>query len=104
MPLRLNEIQGNISPGFRKDHQAFVFVRFGDGPGPREWLGELQHVVASAEELQAFDVLFKLVGQRRAARETEVVRSTWINVALSWTGLQRIGAPRCEEFPDEFRD
>jgi hypothetical protein len=29
----LNQVQGNVSPGFRKDHQAFLFFQFPDDTG-----------------------------------------------------------------------
>ena len=38
----LEEVQGNITPGFRKDFQAFLFLRFPNGANDvRIWLQDL---------------------------------------------------------------
>ena len=39
--VALEEVQGNITPGFRKDYQAFLFLRFPDGANDvQAWLKE----------------------------------------------------------------
>ena len=101
--LRLGDIQGNITPGFRKDYQAFVLVRFPDRQAGRRWLSALGPHVASAEEVASFLHLFRLVRRRRPGDETRVAATTWINVAVSWSGLERLGAPGLDAFPAEFR-
>src|SRR5207302_10724146 len=52
--LDLDAIQGNVVPGFSKDHQAFVFVRFGDAAAGRAWLAAIQPDIASAREVENF--------------------------------------------------
>ena len=92
--IPLDEIQGNVTPGFRKDHQAFLFFRFpavlirharalsqADELNPatskrqraaaaaalanvRAWLHELQPYIASAETVATFNRLHRLVRGR----------------------------------------
>ena len=68
MPLQPGDVQGNIFPGFKKDHQAFLFVRFpGSIPdlSAQAWLSEIRHSVAAADEVQAFNALDKIVSAHR---------------------------------------
>jgi Dyp-type peroxidase family len=85
--LRLDNIQGNITPGFRKDHQAFIFARFHDGPSARAWLAEVYPDVATAEEVALYNLLFKAIRARKAEPHVDVVQATWVNVAFSSRGL-----------------
>jgi Dyp-type peroxidase family len=115
LDVPLAQIQGNVTPGFRKDFQAFLFLRFpeeaipkveneaGDPRRAREWLGELQPCIASAETVATFNSLYRLV--RNRIRNTPLdekepehrddpalgvkrfLRSTWINVAFTARGL-----------------
>ena len=102
--VRLDQVQGNVTPGFRKDYQAFLLLRFpqaafgaplGSTPEAalaRGWLGELQPCIASAETVATFNRLYRLVRARtRDARVGEAgarrfVRSTWVNVAFTAMG------------------
>jgi Dyp-type peroxidase family len=93
--LRLDNIQGNVTPGFRSSHQAFMFVRFPGRPAATAWLGELQPEIASAQEVATF-----LLERRQESARTS---ATWANVAFSWLGLECLGAPSLDAFPDEFR-
>ena len=102
--MRLHNIQGNITPGFRKDHQAFLFVRFVNGAAARRWLQGMLPDVATAEEVATFNRLFRLVKRRRRREEADVIRATWVNVALSWSGLRRLDAPDVNTFPQDFKD
>ena len=101
--LRLSAVQGNIAPGFRKDHQAFVLVHFPDGQAGRRWLRAVRPGLTSAEEVAALRQLFKLLGQGRSGRQTPPGRAIWLNLALSWDGLRALGADRLDAFPEEFR-
>ena len=102
--LRLGQVQGNITPGFRKPHQVFLLLRFRDAASGRRWLEDLRPEVASAAEVAEFNRAFKLVRRRRPDREAEVIRATWVNVAFSWLGLQRLEASHIGAFPSEFQE
>jgi Dyp-type peroxidase family len=108
--LELEQIQGNVVPGFSKDHQAFVFVRFQGADEARAWLSALQPHIASATEVQSFRAAFKSV-RARAPHPGEPddgalshVAATWANVALSFAGLRLLlGAAASGRFPNVFR-
>jgi Dyp-type peroxidase family len=109
--LDLGNIQGNIVPGFNKDHQAFLLVTFRDGQAGRQWLTTLQPEVASAKEVLAFKDLFQTIRGRRpddpTARDRgtlRVVSATWTNVAVTFSGLQLTGAAGdLARFPTAFQ-
>jgi Dyp-type peroxidase family len=107
MPLQPSDVQGNIFPGFKKDHQAFLFVRF---PGTtldlqaRAWLAELRPSIAAADEVQAFNALYKIVHAHRPGRESEAVRATWVNVGFSFPGLHKLQTLNAADFPQAFTD
>jgi Dyp-type peroxidase family len=92
--IEVAEIQGNIVAGFNKDHEALLFVRFGDSGGAQGWLGRLADRVATSAEVIAFNRLFKAVqARRRDPDDTDTVQATWINVAVSAAGLAALGEP-----------
>jgi Dyp-type peroxidase family len=101
--LRLSAVQGNVAPGFRKDHQAFVLVHFPDGQAGRRWLRAVRPGLTSAAEVAALRRLFKLLGPARSDLETPPGRPVWLNLALSWDGLRALGADGLDAFPEEFR-
>src|SRR5438067_3687768 len=86
--LELADIQGNIVPGFRKDHSALLFLRIGDVDAARAWLGKLASIVATADEVLAFNRLFSAARRRR--RFEGALRATWVNVAFAAPGLARL--------------
>jgi Dyp-type peroxidase family len=109
--LDLNNIQGNLVPGFNKDHQAFVLVRFRASEQGRKWLAGLQPEIASANEVEAFKVAFKSMRERRAPEPADrdggslnAISATWINLAISFAGLRLLPGVTSEtHFPRGFR-
>jgi Dyp-type peroxidase family len=107
--LDLDTLQGDVVPGFNKDYQAFVFVRFRDGAAGAAWLAGLQPEIASAREVLRFRALFKSV-RDRAPHPSEPdagalghVTATWLNVALTFDGLRQLGASNAGQLPNVFR-
>lgn len=102
-PLRVDNIQGNILAGFNKDHQAFLFVNFPDGGDPKGWLAEITSQVATTAEVVQFNVLFKVARARRG--NEHALEATWMNLAISASGLQKLGIPQAEleAFPAAFK-
>jgi Dyp-type peroxidase family len=95
----LDQIQGNVTPGFRKDHQDFLFFKLPqetfdtppDRAAARAWLRALQSSIATARDVATFNALFlKLKARIAAAGGTEsperYLRSTWVNVAFTHIG------------------
>ncbi|MBV9359442.1 MAG: Dyp-type peroxidase [Chloroflexi bacterium] len=106
MPPWLSDVQGNVWPGFNKDHEAFLLVAFsGTESGPK-WFRTVAPQIASAEEVAAFNALFKLVRARLGddQRTLRVVSATWTNVAFTFAGLQRLLGPAAlAQVPLAFR-
>src|SRR5262245_48236739 len=75
--LRVWDIQGNIIAGFNKDFQTLLFLRIGDVALFKKWLKRFAPLVASAEEVIAFNRLFKWTSDRRGYRGS--VKASWIN-------------------------
>jgi Dyp-type peroxidase family len=106
MPLKLDEIQGNIVAGFNKDHTSYLFLALPDDPARgRAWLGELVGQVATAREVKQFNDLFREVRRRRDQREG-AVEAAWMNLAFTHEGLAKLGVDEAElgQFPEEFRE
>ncbi|HMI86339.1 MAG TPA: Dyp-type peroxidase [Polyangiaceae bacterium] len=109
--LAVNNIQGNIIGGFNKDHQTMLFLRVrrdGDVQDHlaafKRWLHAFVPFIATAEEVLAFNRLFKAIRQRNKA-ETRTVQSTWINIAFSFDALSMLSPKDAELFTDQaFRE
>ena len=94
--LNLEDIQGNIIPGFNKPTQALLFVRFADPLSARAWLGELVPLIATAEEVVGFAGLFKSMRDRRGYN---ALRASWLNIAFAHRGLRML-TPDADAFTD----
>jgi Dyp-type peroxidase family len=108
--LDLDNIQGNIVPGFSKDYQTFVVARFRGADAGRTWLSSVQPELASANEVQGFKIAFTSVKARKPHAEhrdegaLHHVSATWVNLALSWAGLRLlVGASSSARFAPAFR-
>jgi Dyp-type peroxidase family len=108
--LDLENIQGNIVPGFSKDFQTFVVVRFAGADEGRTWLAAMQSQLASANELRGFRIAFTSLKARKPhaeARDDGALRhvsATWVNLALSCAGLRLlVGASGIARFSPVFR-
>jgi Dyp-type peroxidase family len=98
----LHDVQGNLV-GFNKDQQRFLFLQFPDAASGKALLTDLEPLVATAWEVRAFNGLFKHLYARRHDRLEMTAEATWINLALSFAGLQVLGAPGNDAFPPEFK-
>ena len=87
-PLEVWEIQGNIVGGFLKDFQTLLFLRIDDPVLFKPWLSRFASLVATADEVIAFNRLFKEVSDRRGYRGS--VKASWINIAFSHAGLAKL--------------
>lgn len=96
------DIQGNIVPGFNKDHQHFLFLRIRDREQARQWVAGISSSITSMD--QALD----FVREYRARRLAEGVRApagltaTWVNIAFSCPGITTLaGADEAQRFGEE---
>ena len=86
--LHMAEIQGNVVAGFSKDFQTLLFLRIEDVPSFKAWLADFASLVATAEEVFAFNRLFKRTRDRRGYSGS--VKASWINIAFSHAGLAKL--------------
>ncbi len=96
------DVQGNIVPGFNKDHQHFLFFRFRDVQQARRWVAGTAPMITSMDEVVDF------VGRHRARRLAEGVRepqgltATWVNIAFSHRAIAALaGADEAARFGEE---
>jgi Dyp-type peroxidase family len=102
--MDFQDVQGNITPGFKKDHQAFVSVTFADAAGGRDWLTAVLPEIARSSEVSSFKQLFKMVTDRLNGEDLAVVSARWTNIGLSWQGLGKLGAIGSRDpFPPVFK-
>ena len=97
--LRADRIQGSVSPGFAKDEQAFLWLRFPSADSARAWLKETVPQLTSAREVLAFRALR---AQLLAQSGSVDIRSTWVNVAFSRAGLDLLVPAPAGTFPEPF--
>src|ERR687884_1403056 len=86
--LDMKNIQGNIVAGFNKDFQTLLFLRIDDVPSFKAWLADFAPLVATAEEVLAFNRLFKRARDQRGYSGT--VKATWINIAFTYAALAKL--------------
>jgi Dyp-type peroxidase family len=87
--LDVDQIQGNIFPGFSKDHQTLLFLRIDDARAFRCWLAEIVPQISTSEFVLAFSHLFKELVRKEGA-EWGRLRVNWLNIAFSFAGLKKL--------------
>jgi len=87
--LDVDDIQGNILAGFRKDQQVLVAIQFRKLPSARKWLRRLWPEIASMSEVLRFNELYR-VQRARLGRDTGGLVSTWVNVAFSYPAVKAL--------------
>lgn len=114
--LALDQIQGNLA-GFNKDHQRFVFLQFNDKASAQAFLAAVADDIATCDEVLQFNALFKKIYERRHSFDSQppapgappvdlhrnTVEATWINLALTFSGLRVLAAEGLDNFPEEFK-
>src|SRR3954451_2422527 len=87
--LDVDDIQGNILAGFRKDQQVLVAIQFRKLPSARKWLRRLWPEIASMSEVLRFNELYR-VQRARLGRDPGGLVSTWVNVAFSYPAVKAL--------------
>ncbi len=96
----LDEVQGNVTPGFRKDSQELLFVRFGDNAtGARAWLADLLPSVTRARSVAEASRARRL----QASASVETGGRAWLNVAFSGQGLRKLDEAKFESLSEPFQ-
>src|SRR4051812_37219973 len=99
--LDLADIQGAIIPGFKKDHSAIVALRIDDVVGCKSWLKARAPEVATADEVLAFNRLYKTMRVRRGS-EAQAPKAVWTSISFSAEALSLLRSP--EEISTAFED
>jgi Dyp-type peroxidase family len=102
LPLRQSEeIQGDVLAGFRTDYQTFLFLKFADPGGAREWLRALLPRVSTTREVAAFNDRFRDPTPVRGDSPPGDCDAAWLEVSLTSAGLLAL-APHLEEDLEAF--
>ena len=99
----MEEIQGNVIPGFNKNHVRLLFLRIDDPAFAKQWITRICPSVATGAEVWAFNRLLKDARDRRGFGG--MPKATWINIAFSYGALEKLVGAEVNQFTDEaFRD
>jgi Dyp-type peroxidase family len=97
----LRNIQGNIIPGFNKDHQHCLFLRISDVQRTKAWLRWLAPSVSPMDEVLSFVREHRALRLREGVRET-ALRATWVNIGFSYDAIKTlVSAGDADAFGDE---
>ena len=75
-PFDVNDVQGDVVPGFKTGHRRFLVVQIDEPPAARSVLSKLADEVTKCSDIQ---------DQQAGAKA-----GPWLNVALSRKGLERL--------------
>jgi len=105
--LDIENIQGSIIPGFSKSHRVLLFLRVyrKEGKSPtnfKRWLKGQIPFVSTADEVLAFNRLFKSARLRRKREGT--VKSTWMGISFSYDLLKSLNEDTTQFTDAAFRD
>lgn len=87
--LPVDDIQGDVLAGFRKDHETFLFFRILDVSVAKASLRELLPRISPLCDVGAFNALFRAVCARRGEIRGTIT-ATWVNIAFTASGLARL--------------
>jgi Dyp-type peroxidase family len=86
-------IQGNIIPGFNKDHQHFLFLRLGDLERAKQWLRWIAPMLTSMKEALAFVREHRALRSKLGVTEpamSPAMSATWVNLAFSYRAIEQL--------------
>ena len=103
--LAVDEIQGNVAPGFNKPHQSFIALRIDDVAQAGKFVRGLAAEVASMKVVLADRRRYRAVRARlgRAPLPHEHPPVTFIAVALSWPGMRVLSGNTDDLGSEAFR-
>ena len=86
------DIQGNIFPGFNKDHQHFLFFRIEKVTAAKTFLRDLVPRISTMEEVIAYRRLYRAT-RFKLGRHNTMLCSTWLNIGFSHHGIAQLANP-----------
>jgi Dyp-type peroxidase family len=101
--LELDDIQGAIIPGFKKDYSLIVGLFIDDVPGCKAWLKLQANEIARATDVLAFNRLYRAMRARRG-NEYGLPTVVWKSISFSASGLEllRSGDDIAQNFEQKF--
>lgn len=100
-PKIRDNVQGNIIPGFNKDHQHFLFFRLRNIKKAKDWLRWISPLITSMEEVIAWVRIHRKLRLRLGVKEPPMC-ATWVNIAFSKHAIEAlVNRADAEAFGDE---
>jgi Dyp-type peroxidase family len=87
--LDVHEIQGNIIPGFNKDHLILLGLTVTNISKAKKWFNFISDHISTLYEVYNFNKVFKSIKNRKSTEPDEIV-STWTNVSISYDGMRKL--------------
>ena len=100
--LAIDDIQGDILAGFRKDHVRLVFFQFADQATPKvkAWLAAYATQISTVRQVSGFNAVFRAM-RRQLTREPHELAALWRNIGFTSQGLSKlVGSHEVEKFAD----
>ena len=94
-------IQGNIVPGFNKDHQHFLFYRIAEVIQAKKFLRAIASSITSMDEVLDFVRAHRALRLKLGVTEPPGLKATWVNIAFSCSGIEKLGAGTGEQFGEQ---
>src|SRR5687768_7642366 len=88
-PFDTREVQGDVAPGFKKDHRWFLLVRVDDLDPARVFLALLDQRVATCDDVATFNQLWRDLRERGGGVDPPLA-ATWLNIAICRSGLDKL--------------
>ena len=96
-----DDVQGDVVPGFNKDHQHLLFLRLGGVPAAKRWLRAIAPRLATMDDVLAFVRAHRSQRLRTGVVEPPL-NATWINVAFAYRAVVALaGQGDADAFGDE---
>lgn len=96
-----DDIQGNVIPGFNKDHQHYLFYRIGSRPATKAWLRDIAPAVSTMDDVLAFVRIHRSLRHRFGEAEPGLLKATWLNIAFSHAAIRKlVDAESADAFGD----
>ncbi len=99
--LDIDDIQGNILAGFKKNFENLLFLKIIEPEIAKQWIKSLQPQISSLAEVLSFNNLFKILRTRLKGEDPHGLAATWINIAFSYEGLKKLCPEDIKYFGDE---
>jgi Dyp-type peroxidase family len=88
--LEVDEIQGNVVPGFNKPEEGFVFLEIRRVPDAKSWLARQLDCLTSARHVLGFRHA-RRIALRSTTLSVPSVSKAWLNLGFSASALNKLG-------------